>query len=121
MKLSNVQKHKIQTLLTEGKASADIAKELDIPEKTVVTYLNDMFKTIERIKKEQRSAETKAKVDDGIVRKTKTGKDGVAIMTESGSARGDDFREAEKRVNTKEDFKEKSKDYIFRPKDTKNG
>jgi hypothetical protein len=85
MKLNNIQRYAIQGMFQNSKTATQIAKELEIPEKDVQTYLNKLQESLNKIAKNKKS--------DGLFGKTTQGgnKLGGAIMTKGASERGDKF------------------------------
>ncbi len=90
MKLNNLHKMAIQGAALEGKKAAEIAAELDLPEKDVTTYMESTRENLKQIR-EGISAANKAKKE-----KKRTGLDnyarkpGVVINTPVASQHGDD-------------------------------
>ncbi len=108
-KLSNVEKYCIQGMFQNGLSIDEICHELNRKESIVVAYLESLEHSLEKIEK-NKDPRTK----DFIINKTRSGKRGVSIMTETASQRSDEHRQ---QIRSKND---KLKDSIHKIYDEEN-
>ena len=105
VRLSNAQKYSIQGMIADDKTNAEMAKILKVDEKVVVSYIEKLTDSIEKIANNIESF--------GFVNQTDGGKPGVAIMTETASQKGD----AATQKNTKDPANIRTKNTIWQPKE----
>ena len=86
-KLSNIEKYCIQGMVQDNKSVEEIAIELNRKEESISKYLDSIESSLAKI---ETNKEITAK--DLIIKKTGSGKKGVAIMTEAASQQLDGTR-----------------------------
>ena len=105
VRLSNAQKYSIQGMIADDKTNAEMAKILKVDEKVVVSYIEKLTTSIEKIANNIEGF--------GFVNQTDGGKPGVAIMTETASQKGD----AATQRNTHDPANIRTKNTIWQPKE----
>ena len=106
-KITNANRYAIQGMIADSKTVPEMAKELNLGEKTVQSYVDTLNDSLAKI------ADHIANF--GFINETDGGKSGVAIMTEIAAQKGDVA--TQRKPDKKENIR--TKNTIWQPKERK--